>query len=573
MIVGLAHIPPFSRIDQTNLDQLGKELTKAGDTSVKLRSFVDATSITNWLLRFQEIDAAIVSPEFIEQQPAGTLRHLADLHPIDKASSPLALVVRSNLSSDQSSRIEQAFLKLASSDSGRKILKKLGLAGISPPGMAFKRNTVKPATPQTLSAKDKTASPAQLAKPPEPPPIQKKRTDTADHFIEKPPAPVTKGKPSQAKNSVAPEAAVETAAKPAKNAQPAPTTEKQTKTNEPDKQLADRISGVSPQPVEQVSPRAGAQPRSAPNKRLLLFVALVLLLAILLKLSLFAMRWQNKKKSSRRPEETPAIGNSSKTTEAVADVVAKTNTSPAQGVVIETGKLGSGRVPALLKRCAELSEPVMLKVTKGSSEKLVYFAGGKVSGALIRNATAPGSEVHWNKLGNLLVREELVTEAQLDQGMTLLKQVPKLRFGEALLKLGLIDLTDLRHALTRQAKVIIYSLILFPEGRYQIISGDDSLPPEESISVGATDLIREASHHQSEWLAIRKALPNLNTVLNFTPDGRDKLEKVSISSQQQAALSLIDGKNDINDLCIASSMMDYEVCRFLYLMVKAGVLK
>ncbi|MDH3454886.1 MAG: hypothetical protein OEL80_07030, partial [Desulfuromonadales bacterium] len=104
-------------------------------------------------------------------------------------------------------------------------------------------------------------------------------------------------------------------------------------------------------------------------------------------------------------------------------------------------------------------------------------------------------------------------------------------------------------------------------------AGDGSLPPEESVSLEITNLIREASHHQSEWTAIRQALPNLNTALNFTPDGRSKLERVSISSQQETTLSLIDGHRTINDLCIASSMMDYEVYRFLYLMVKAGVLR
>ena len=55
--------------------------------------------------------------------------------------------------------------------------------------------------------------------------------------------------------------------------------------------------------------------------------------------------------------------------------------------------------------------------------------------------------------------------------MALLAKEPGLRFGEALLKLGLIDLAGLRHALTRQAKVTIYSLILYPEGRYQIYAG------------------------------------------------------------------------------------------------------
>ena len=88
-----------------------------------------------------------------------------------------------------------------------------------------------------------------------------------------------------------------------------------------------------------------------------------------------------------------------------------------------------------------------------------------------------------------------------------------------------------------------------------------------------TALIREASHHQTEWTAIRQALPNLNTSLQFCPDGRTKLENVSLSPQQEETLISIDGNQTINEICVDSSMMDYEVYRFLYLMVKAGVLK
>lgn len=315
-----------------------------------------------------------------------------------------------------------------------------------------------------------------------------------------------------------------------------------------------------------------AQPGPAANKRLLLFAALILLFAILAKACTFAMRRHHKRKSTFSLSETPAMGKELERREVAIPGVAPENRSAAEELVIETGHLGPGMVPALLQRCADMPEPVVLKVTKGHCEKLVYFTGGRVSGALTQNATSSEPEVRWRKLGDLLVREKLVTKEDSDQGKALLATEPGLRFGEALLKLGLIDLAALRYALTRLAKVTIYSLILFPEGRYQIFADDGALPPEESVSLETTDLIREASHHQAEWTAIRKALPNLDKVLKFTPTGRSKLEKASISPQQEATLLLINGQHTINDLCIESKLMDYEVCRFLYLMVKAGVL-
>jgi hypothetical protein len=99
------------------------------------------------------------------------------------------------------------------------------------------------------------------------------------------------------------------------------------------------------------------------------------------------------------------------------------------------------------------------------------------------------------------------------------------------------------------------------------------LPPEERVSLEITALIREAYHHQTEWTAIRQSLPNLNTSLEFCPVGRTKLENVSLSPQQEETLTRIDGNRTINEICVDSSMMDYEIYRFLYLMVKARVLK
>jgi len=580
MIVGLTPVAPLSAIDQTALNQLSKQLATSATTDVKIRRFDNDAAITNWLLRFQEIDAAIVAPWFIKQQPAGALKHLADLHAKDSTASPLALVIRSNLGNEQATNIKEAFLKLGASDDGRKALGNLGLAGVTPPGEALIRRVAKPEPPPAQPVKEKTPLPATKIKPSVAPKPHAEAISAPQKAVEKPQT-VVKVKEQRPKGNVAePESASETTIKTSSKPKPA--------AEVPQKQIVQEPAKVEPKPAEQPKPTEQpevkpqpskqepqaelAQPKAASDKRLALFAALILLFVILLKAGLFVMRWQKKKKSAFKPEAAPTMETTFGSEEVATPVATPEDTPASEDLIIEEGRLGPGKVPALLKRCADLPKPVVLQITKGSCEKLVYFAGGQVSGALTQNAATSESGVRWNKLGNLLVREELITREERDQGMALLINEPKLRFGEALLKLGLIDLTALRHALTRQAKVTIYSLILFPEGRYQILSDDGSLPPEESVSLEITNLIREASHHQSEWAAIRQALPNLNTALDFSLDGRSKLEKVSISAQQEATLSLIDGKSTINDLCIESSMMDYEVYRFLYLMVKAGVL-
>ena len=595
MVVGLTPVAPLSGIEQKDLNQLGKQLGPSAGTDVKIRSFENDAAITNWLLRFQEIDAAIVAPRFIKQQPAGTLKHLADLH-AKSSSSPLALVVRSNLSSDQATRIKAAFLQLSTNDNGRKTLGSLGISGVTPPGELPKAKTAKTAVAEPLATqpvKKKAPLPSAKTITPAAPKPQPKVIATPEKVEEKPLATVKAVEQETKEKVVVQKASSKVAIKEPIKPEPAAAAPKQLIVQKPVKRETEPAEQTKPidakedpevggkseaeaKPTRQEPPAESPQPEAGPNKRVALFVALLLLLVVLLKATLFVMRWQSKRKSAFKPDEAPTIGAAFEREGVVAPGPFAEDDSAElddEELVIEEGRLGPGKVPALLKRCADLPKPVVLKITKGSGEKLVYFAGGQVSGALTQNATISESGVRWNKLGNLLVREELITRDERDQGMALLSKEPELRFGEALLKLGLIDLAGLRHALTRQAKVTVYSLILFPEGHYQVFAGEGSLPPEESISLEITSLIREASHHQSEWAAIRQALPNLNTALGFSPDGRSKLEKVGLSPQQEAVLSLIDGKCTINELCIESSMMDYEVYRFLYLMVKAGVLE
>ncbi len=588
MTIGLISTTSLSGVTQGNIDQLSKELSQLAGEPIKIRNFENDAALTNWLLRFQEVDAAIVPPSFITQHPPGALSRISDLHAQQSTATALALVVRSNLGNNKTEQIKKAFLALGTSKDGRKALSQIGLAGITLPGKALSQKRLAP-----------EPSPAQIVEKQPTPVPQKKPTPTAKvkpaSTSQMPVQTKVKKKPATVAPAETPEPAPEKS-QPVKSKKVEPPAVKAPSAALVDKQVTPVDKKVVPvvqdQPASKVQPSVTTAPepqptsskekvkaekpaaKSATNKRMTLFIVLVIFAAIIFKTVLFVLRWKKKKESSFRPEETPTMNTNFHGEEPeVQQSVPAEPLEQEEDVIVEEGRLGPGKVPQLLKRCADLPRPVVLHITKGSCEKLVYFAGGQVSGALTQHSTIDESGVRWNKLGNLLVREALITGAERDRGMALLANEPGLRFGEALLKLGLIDLVGLRHALTRQAKVTIYSLILYPEGRYQIYDGDGSLPPEESVSLEITALIREASHHQTEWAAIRQSLPNLNTALEFCPDGRSKLEKVNISSQQEETLTRINGNRTINEICVESSMMDYEVYRFLYLMVKAGVLK
>lgn len=587
-------------------------LEKATADDVVLRSFDDTGSLTSWLLRFQEVDFALFSKAFYAGQPAGSYLHLADLHQTNTTAPRLVLVSRQGVDPLQRDEMRQAFLGLSQTSRGATLLKNLGIAGISQPGAARpKTRPTPPPAPTPAPAPKPVAKPAAAPKPQPPMVMDQKPTPAPKPTVATKPAPDA-APPRETVRS--------TPDQPDKGARPEPVTDSPAPETKP-LETAPATGPKATEPPAVPKPAASAAPPSEEidsidakrtRTRLYLFAAMVVLAAIALKLWLIFRRLEHKKKpvtgvepapgldvldtriplrlqtnhptlskpATPPPVVTPPAPPATDMDKPFADTpllsgqaTETSSPAPMDEDAIEAGDLGPGQVPLLLKRCAEMPEPVILEIHRGSFLKRIHFAAGQIAHATPWRDQSDGTHRHENKLSYLLVREGIISETEKDQALEYLEEHPEIRLGDALLKLKLIDLAELRHALTRQAKLEVYSLILFPQGEYRIRPDDGSLSAEESVSLEITSLLRDASHHKAEWTAIRKELPSLDTALAMPQGSGQKLDQVRMSVHQQLILSNVDGRKSLYNLCTASTMMDYEVYRFVYLMLKAGVLQ
>ena len=112
-----------------------------------------------------------------------------------------------------------------------------------------------------------------------------------------------------------------------------------------------------------------------------------------------------------------------------------------------------------VKRCADLPAPVILEVKKGEYLKRVYFAAGQIANASPWCNPVCSTTQQWSKLGYLLVRDGLVSESAQEEAMELIERQPELHLGQALIKLGALELSGLRQALNRQTKLKVFALI------------------------------------------------------------------------------------------------------------------
>lgn len=253
--------------------------------------------------------------------------------------------------------------------------------------------------------------------------------------------------------------------------------------------------------------------------------------------------------------------------------VGKSTTKSSSDLPPLRGDVATVNIPRLLEAAAAQPGPCILHIRGRHDEKRLHFRKGHLSNAAsINRANRTKTGFLMNKVGYLLIRQGRISEEQRDQALELCKQRPKLRIGEALVELGALSRESLLEALQTQAEGIIFSLFIFPEGRYEIVADDTDTPAANDLNINLADLLSKAEAQEPEWERIRQAIPSLDATLDFPEGGRDKLGNARMTEHQKLVLSLIDGQRPIRDICIAATMLDLEVYKFLFFMVNAKIL-
>ena len=237
------------------------------------------------------------------------------------------------------------------------------------------------------------------------------------------------------------------------------------------------------------------------------------------------------------------------------------------------GDIATVDIQRLLEAAAAQPAPCILHIRGRHDEKRLHFRKGHLSDAAsVNRANRTKTGFLMNKVGYLLIRQGRITEEQRDQALRLCEERPKLRIGEALVESGALSRESLLEALQTQAEGVIFSLFIFPDGRYEIVADDADTPAATDLNISLSSLRSKIEAQEPEWQRIRQAIPSLDTVLDFPEGGRDKLDSARMTQHQKLILSLINGHRPIRDICIAATMLDLEVYKFLFFMVNAKIL-
>jgi hypothetical protein len=136
-----------------------------------------------------------------------------------------------------------------------------------------------------------------------------------------------------------------------------------------------------------------------------------------------------------------------------------------------------------------------------SRDDVIHIA--MAEGSVVR-AESAGRKAR-EKLGTLLVRAELITQAQLDQALDLQKRTLR-RLGDILVELEYVTVDQLREMTALQTTETVYKLFHWKSGTYAFEPGDVEWDPETVTPVRAESVLMEGFRQVDEWPLVRKRI-------------------------------------------------------------------
>jgi CheY-like chemotaxis protein len=253
----------------------------------------------------------------------------------------------------------------------------------------------------------------------------------------------------------------------------------------------------------------------------------------------------------------------------------------------QTGVLEMRRPPSLGGEDTEPErphgKPSEWRPMLGGSEVTITWRNGMVDFVQSRGA---GDEF---RLGRFLIEEGLLTPAEIDELLRRRESEPPPRasrpppsgakpqrplLGDVLVQSGRVTEAQLKEALSRQASELIYEVLRWKRGRFELRHQPASPQAERArlgLPVGA--VIMEGFRRVDEWRVVEASLGSFESVLQRDPMAIEALGKDRLARPERLVLDTIDGERTIREVVTASHLSSFDACRILGQLLEARVVR
>lgn len=201
-----------------------------------------------------------------------------------------------------------------------------------------------------------------------------------------------------------------------------------------------------------------------------------------------------------------------------------------------------------------------LSITDKSRFGQIFFDRGRITFARIVNRR--------DRIGDLLVRDGLLTAEQLAAALEMQSSQPDKRLGEMLVTQDFISQKDLSLYIRIQIEEAIYHLFTWTRGNF-FFEADERPEADILVSINPDSLLLEAARRVDEWGLIAKKIPSLDLVFEVEID-RLLRSDVELTSEQETIAQLFDGSRSVEDVVEELGLDEFDVGRALFFLIQAG---
>jgi CheY-like chemotaxis protein len=210
----------------------------------------------------------------------------------------------------------------------------------------------------------------------------------------------------------------------------------------------------------------------------------------------------------------------------------------------------------------------VLEIEHGGAAVEVCFRGGRVDLAVARGV--PDEFL----LGRFLVEGELLSQHDLDSFLESRAPGSKL-IGGQLVKLGYLSEADLKAALGRQTRELVYEVLRWSFGSFRFTRTRD-LPPaavDAMLALDVEGILMEGFRRVDEWHLIEREVDDFETVFLRNEDAVAQMGRGRLTREELAVLELVNGKNTVKEIVRTSRMGSFEVSKMLYRLLSIKLIR
>ncbi len=227
------------------------------------------------------------------------------------------------------------------------------------------------------------------------------------------------------------------------------------------------------------------------------------------------------------------------------------------------GTIEEGVLPGLLREIYVGRKSGTFKFVRGEERFSVRFARGTIVNVQ--------TNVTQGRLGELLEKHKLVSSDDLARAAELVVR-EKMRLGQALIKLEVIDVSQLEDAIALHVHDSLSRVFTWNEGGYEFV--EEEVPPEEAeltLKLSTGELILEAVRATSDPDVVRYALGDIDRVLQLSPDPLLRFQKITLSPADGFVLSRVDGSTTAREIIQLIPLPPEETQKSLFGLLCTGI--